>query len=210
MSLLIRPYCVADVAAISEITYRTGFKGEGLEGRDYVNDRRLWFLIFMYYYTKFEPQHFFVAEDVENRQVVGFICGSPDSAAQDNRFMRTMVWRIALRAFGVTLWRYPHTFINLVKMGRMLGQIQAHDNTVLYREFPAHLHINLLPDYQRRGLGGRLIRHFEEHMARAGACSGRGRGPRTCRGRFSSADAPTSTSRARGARASRGRGSALA
>jgi GNAT superfamily N-acetyltransferase len=35
-------------------------------------------------------------------------------------------------------------------------------------EFPAHLHINLLPEYQRFGLGTLLIQYFEDHMRNLG------------------------------------------
>ena len=44
----IRKYQPRDELALQDITYETGFKGQGLSGMDFVNDRRLWFLIFIY------------------------------------------------------------------------------------------------------------------------------------------------------------------
>ena len=66
MSIAIRPYQQADEAAVENITYQTGFKGQGLEGRDYFNDKRLFFMIFIAYYAHYEPEHFFVAVEDAN------------------------------------------------------------------------------------------------------------------------------------------------
>jgi ribosomal protein S18 acetylase RimI-like enzyme len=35
---------------------------------------------------------------------------------------------------------------------------------VFFAEYPAHLHMNLLPDYQGKGIGTRMILHFEDHL----------------------------------------------
>lgn len=169
MNEIIRPYRPEDEAAVSAITYRTGFKGEDLTGRRYFDDQRLFFYLFIYYYAHFEPEHFFVIELVDAGVVAGFICGSPDSSAQEQHFLSTMMWRIALRAFCVTLWRYPRTFKTFFALFRMLREIEGHDKKMLYAQYPAHLHINLLPGYQRHGLGQKLIRHFEQHMIQQGA-----------------------------------------
>lgn len=165
----IRPFQPADERAIEEITYRTGFKGEDLTGRGYFDDRRLFFLIFIGYYTRFEPEHCFVAEEQNTNRVVGFICGTPDTAVQESRFNQKMTWRIALRAFGFSSWRYPHSLKTLIKMlpkraalpdAEMIRQIEV--------EYPGHLHINLLPGFQGLGIGSRLMRHFETQMRNLG------------------------------------------
>ncbi len=161
----IRPFQPVDEPAIEEITYRTGFKGEDLTGRGYFDDRRLFFLIFIGYYTRFEPEHCFVAEAQETGQVVGFICGTPDTTTQEAHFQKWMIGRIALRAFGYSSWRYPRSFKTLLKM---MPKRQALPDAALIRqieaEYPGHLHINLLPGFQGVGIGSRLMRHFEVHM----------------------------------------------
>jgi GNAT superfamily N-acetyltransferase len=100
---------------------------------------------------------------------VGFICGTADSASQQARFQRTMIPRIALRALLFTSWRYPRTFktlISLRTMGR--GQDECGEHSAILSEYPAHLHIDLLAEYQGQGIGTRLMRHFEEHMLHEG------------------------------------------
>lgn len=170
MHVIIRPYRPEDETAVATITYRTGFKGEDLSGRHYFDDRHLFFLLFNAYYTRYERPHFFVAEDDESGEVVGYICGSLDSARKDELFMRRMGWRIWLRIVAVTLWRYPRTLQTFWIMGRMFRTLNKEDRAQLYMQYPAHLHINLLPDFQGCGLGTQLIVHFEAHLIQQGAC----------------------------------------
>lgn len=164
--IIIRKFIPTDEKAIENITYRTGFKGAGLEGRDYFNDRHLFYLIFIAYYARFEPEHFFVAEETESQQVVGFICGTFDTEKKASRFNRLMLWRIFLRAIFFTSWRYPKTMLTSLKLAFML----IHEPAIadlevdLQEQYPAHLHINLLPEYQRTGTGSRLITTFENHL----------------------------------------------
>lgn len=162
--VIIRPYHICDSQAVEDITYRTGFKGEDLFGRNYFDDKRLLYLIFIYYYPKFEPEHCFVVEDVRTRQVVGFICGTPDTIHQEKLFIRHIHWRILIRAFTFTVWRYPKTFTTLMKMSRIRPGITESEYSWVISNYPAHLHINLIPEYQRMGIGSRLIHHFANHL----------------------------------------------
>lgn len=170
--IIIRKFIPADEKAIENITYHTGFKGEGLEGRDYFNDRRLFYLIFIAYYARYEPEHFFVAEDTESGQVFGFICGTLDTEKQVQRFKRLMLWRLIVRAVFFTSWRYPKTMLTALKLAFMLIDEPAIANPEvnLQEQYPAHLHINILPEYQRTGTGSRLISTFENHLKNQGVC----------------------------------------
>ncbi len=164
----IRKYEKSDRSAIREITYRTGFKGEDLTGRGYFDDKELWFLVFIDYYCRYEPEHFFVIQNHVNGALVGFICGTPDSQAQEARFWKSMIWRIFLRALLVTSWRYWRSFKNLIAMRGMAGAGDRELERSIERQYPAHLHINVLPEYHGMGLGTRLISHFEEHLVAQG------------------------------------------
>jgi ribosomal protein S18 acetylase RimI-like enzyme len=166
----IRKYQKMDEPIIQEITFRTGFKGEDMSGRGFCDDTRLWFLIFIAYYARFEPQHFFVADEVSNHQVIGFICGTPDTLTQEARFRKQMVPRISLRLFGYTSWRYPRSFKTVINLLRsFLSQRDVGLEAQFVDQYPAHLHINLLPTHQGMGLGSRLIKQFEEHIRSLGA-----------------------------------------
>jgi len=167
---IIRNYQEEDEAAVEDITYRTGFKGEDLTGRDFIDDQRLCFLISIYYYARYEPEHFFVAVDTGNDAVVGFIAGTPDTAAQKKNYLKKIIWRITLRTFLFTIWRYPQSFKTLMKMARMVDSLGDRATAAaIQSEYPAHLHINLLPEYQSQGLGTRLMRHFEKYLIGQGA-----------------------------------------
>jgi len=164
-AIKIRSYQTVDELAIQEITYRTGYYGQDMTGRGYCGDARLWFLIFIGYYIRYEPEHCFVAEDSEIDQVVGFICGTPDTLNQEAQFRKWMVPQLALRLFGYTSWRYPRCFKNVWKMiWEYAKGTEAAVTDPILSQYPAHLHINILPDYQGIGLGTRLIQHFEKHM----------------------------------------------
>ena len=165
--IIIRPYRPQDQTALEEITYRTGFQGEDLTGKGFFDDKRLFFLIFIYYYPRYEPQHCFVAVDTRTRTdaVVGFICGTPDTARQRARFLKKVVPRIALRTLLYTVWRYPRTFKALLGMLRLWREVEDGESTAaIQAAYPAHLHIDLLAEYQSMGVGTRLMRHFEAHM----------------------------------------------
>ncbi|HBX70417.1 MAG TPA: hypothetical protein DEH25_13825 [Chloroflexi bacterium] len=161
--IIIRSYQPGDEPAIEAITYRTGFKGDDLTGRKYCDDAHLWFLIFIGYYTRYEPEHCFVA--VEGEQVIGFICGTPDTLAQEVRFRQKVVLRAALRLFGYTSWRYPRSFKTVLGLARQYAaEPKNTENDPILTQYPAHLHINVLPGHQSQGVGTQLIRRFENHM----------------------------------------------
>ena len=163
-AFVIRPYHPDDEGEVQEITFRTGFQGEDLTGRGYFDDRRLFFLIYIYYYTRYEPEHFFVVMDHQSKKVVGFIGGTTDTHAQERNYERLIVPRLAARAILVTSWRYPRTFRNFMQMRNTLDDIDQERIDEIAGVYPAHLHIDLAPGTQGQGLGGRLISHFEDHL----------------------------------------------
>ncbi len=198
-NIVIQNFHPGNEPTIENITFRTGFKGEGLEGRDYFNDKRLFYLIFIAYYARFEPEHFFVAVDVSSQnteekskfprdsttvspvqrisspsplldtrkgKVVGFICGTLNTALQEKRFARKMIWQIVTRALLVTSWRSPKTFTTLIRLGKMLVELKEDPELTaeIQTYYPAHLHINVLPEYHRTGIGTRLLQRFEAHL----------------------------------------------
>ena len=168
--IIIRKYRQEDQAAVEEITYQTGFHGEDLTGRGYFDDRRLFFLVFIYYYARWEPEHFFVAVERESDRVEGFICGTKDTHTQERNYAKRMIARILARVTLVTFWRHPRTFMNLFKMLRILDAIDQDRMREISETYPAHLHINMRPGSQGLGIGGRLLRRFEDHLRAFDVC----------------------------------------
>jgi len=77
-----------------------------------------------------------------------------------------MLWRIALRALSYSSWRYPKTIKTLISLGKVLIEMQEQPKLTaeIHTHYPAHLHINVLPEYHRTGVGTRLFQHYEKHL----------------------------------------------
>lgn len=161
----IRPCQSRDRDAVVTICHRTGYFGE--DAAPYFKDADLFGLLFTAYYLDHEPEHCFVADD--NGAAVGYIIGSVDTEAQREAFSRLIVPRIVKRAFTRTLFRHPGDVWFLLGLTDHADYEKELFTEDLVTNYPAHLHMNVLPDYQRRGLGGRLMARFVEAMRTAGA-----------------------------------------
>jgi ribosomal protein S18 acetylase RimI-like enzyme len=157
---MIRPAREGDAAAIEEICYRTGFMGEDLAGSGRFGDRKLFALIFCLYYVRYEIESCFVAE--QDGKVVGYIIGSGRAGTCAADIDRRMLPRIALRLFAYTSWRHPEAFREVLRWRRHQGDGCPPPG---YR---ALLHINILPGYQRRGLGSGLMAAFTAKLREEG------------------------------------------
>lgn len=100
------------------------------------------FLYNMYcdYYVERETEYCFAAVDERNRPI-GYILCAPDYTRYRAEFLKTYVKRMALAcplkvpmAFGGILMQKPFA-----------------------AEYPAHLHIDILDGWQRKGIGHRLM-----------------------------------------------------
>ena len=165
---IIRQYCLSDSQAIEDITYRTGFKGEDLTGRRFFDDKYLFYLIFIYYYTHFEPKNCFIADAINHHQIIGYVCGTTDTEKKELQYKKVIHRKILRRIITHTTWRYPKTLLTLLNLSRIQPRLVSSVTTDIILSYPAHLHVNILPEYQRSGLGTRLIHHFEEYISQKG------------------------------------------
>lgn len=146
-----------------EICWRTGFMGESLEGLGRFEDRRLFALVFVLSFPRFEPESCFLAIDEkegepESARAVGYIVGSARAAAQARYFSRVFAPRIAARAFLYDSWRHPESLRQLLQFLRGSRKDDTFaSQPVPSADYPACLHTNLLPAYQGMGLGTRLM-----------------------------------------------------
>jgi ribosomal protein S18 acetylase RimI-like enzyme len=165
-SLRFRCAVRGDADGIARVCWHTGYHGENLQGSGRFDDRRLFALLFARYYPLYEPHNAFVAVDTNGR-VAGYILGTTDSRTQARRFRRRMVPRIVFRAAAVSWWRHPESFRALSHFSRVSAAQTVPDD--VYERYPAHLHINLLAEFQRGGAGSVLMELFEAHVRAAGA-----------------------------------------
>jgi ribosomal protein S18 acetylase RimI-like enzyme len=149
---VIRPYRDSDLDDLYRICLQTGASGQ--DATSMFGDPRLLGHVFAAPYVRFEPSLAFVAEDAAG--VGGYIVGALDSRAFAERLEAG--WWPALRD------RYPAPPSGLRPDQWTLEQRVARFIHVpltvpaeLAEGYPSHLHINLLPRLQSRGLGRQLI-----------------------------------------------------
>ena len=158
----IRQYQPRDLDDLYSICVQTADNGQ--DATALFSDPTLPGHVFAAPYAIFEPSLTFVAEDQAG--VGGYIVGALDSQAFRQRLERD--WWPALRE------RYPEP-----PPSQALSQPERHTlhdihhawgtDDRLTEPFPSHLHINLLPRLQGRGLGRGLIMSLTSELRRQGS-----------------------------------------
>ena len=155
----IRPFRSGDEPALDDVCLKTA--DAGADGTGVLDDDDLWAEIFVLPYVARHPELAFVVE-TDDERVVGYIVGAPDTAAFEEWF-RTGWWpRHAAR------WPQPEA-----EESRQDGLLRyaygRHGGAEPYGDaYPAHLHIDLLPEAQGRGLGRLLIATFADALRAQG------------------------------------------
>lgn len=162
MTTTIRQYREGDWSAVYEVCVRTGAAGRDARGRyrsdDLIPD------IYAGPYLLLEPGHAYVLDDGE--RAVGYIIGTADTEGFVAAYRER--WLPLLRN------KYPEPPTSPVTLEEQKLDQMYHPEYLLRPELaqhPAHLHINLLPDYQGAGHGRALMTVFLGSVAAAGAKS---------------------------------------
>lgn len=148
---IVRPYRPADLPELYGICLKTSL--DGADATHLYEDPKLVGEIFAAPYAVLEPQHAFVAE--EDGEVAGYILGTADTRAFEAR-LETAWWPALRRRYGDT------AAIPLRKRSRQdwdayyIHHPPANPQAAVDLA-PAHLHIDLLPPLQGRGMGKRLM-----------------------------------------------------
>ncbi|ALJ19411.1 GNAT family N-acetyltransferase [Microbacterium sp. No. 7] len=151
----IRPFRAGDEPAIAEICVRTADDGGDATGL--LDDDALWPAMFALPYAARHPDLAFVAE-VDGR-VVGYVVGTDDTRRFEEWF--------AAEWWPAAGTRWPRDGAG--RQAELLAYADARGGAGPYADdHPAHLHIDLLPEAQGRGLGRRLIATFVDALRRRG------------------------------------------
>ena len=156
---MIRPYEPRDYDAVSRICTLTAERGGDATGL-YASDE-LMPDIFVRPYTAFQPDLVFVVDDEQG--VAGYIVGVDDTAAFTAWFSRE--W-IPAEIAG----RYEHTD-PVVTKDDLIRHLAFWPERMLIAElddYPAHLHIDLLPRLQGQGVGRQLIATLSDALRARG------------------------------------------
>lgn len=161
-----------------DICWRTGLMGESLEGTGRFEDRRLFGLLFCLQYPSLRDPCSFVAVAATpegGERAVGYVLGAADTDAQRRDFRRRMLPRIAARLFLYDWWRHPESFRQALAFRRAERSGPEEEPAARQRlggpDFPAHLHIDILPERQGKGIGSALMERLLGELKRRG-CPG--------------------------------------
>jgi ribosomal protein S18 acetylase RimI-like enzyme len=160
--VVIRPYRPEDRAAVYDICIRTGDKGN--DARRLYRDHDLLPDVFAGPYVALEPELSFVVDN--GSRAVGYVVGTADTAFFVRRYRAAWLPRLT--------YRYPPRGAGSpagTPTDEMVRLMHSPERMILpdLAAYPAHLHIDLLPDYRRMGLGRALMEHFLDALALSGA-----------------------------------------
>jgi ribosomal protein S18 acetylase RimI-like enzyme len=148
---VVRPYRPGDRAALFDICVRTAH--DGGDSRHLYPDPELMPSIFAAPYAVLEPDLAFVLDDGE--RAVGYIVGTADTVRFVEAFRRRWLPRVRDRFPPLT---GPPT----TPSEHMIALLHAPERMIVpeLADYPAHLHIDLLPSHQRAGYGRTLMTTF--------------------------------------------------
>lgn len=153
----IRPYRPGDRDAIYDVCLRTADAGQ--DATALYTDPELVGDVFAGPYAYLEPDFAFVLDNGE--RAVGYVLGTPDTA----RFVKAMreLWLPLVGSRHPEPQGPPNT-----RDEQMASLLHHPEDIRVLDDYPAHLHIDLLPDYQRSGFGRQLINTVLNAFAQAG------------------------------------------
>ncbi|HEX5402878.1 MAG TPA: GNAT family N-acetyltransferase [Pseudonocardiaceae bacterium] len=146
--VVIRPFRPADRDGIYDVCLRTADGGQ--DATALYRDPELVGDIFAGPYAYLEPDFAFVLDD--GGQVTGYVLGAPDST----RFAEAMreKWLPLVGA------KHPEPAGPPADRDEEMAYLLHHPELMVHAklaDYPAHLHIDLLPGYQRSGHGRRMM-----------------------------------------------------
>lgn len=146
MAYSIRLYKTSDREQIRNICHLTATDPA------YVADKELVATLYAEYYTDFEPENIFVVAREEDDVAVGYILCAENYKNYIKNSKKTILPKVKKMNKG-------QAFLH------RLGFIQER---YLAGKYPAHLHIDILPEAQRQGFGTKLVDTLVAHLKAKG------------------------------------------
>ena len=160
--LFVRNYQSGDWEAVYDVCVRTGDRGG--DASQSFSEPRIVPDVFAGPYLYLEPDLAFVLDDGE--RPVGYVIGTADTADFVHRYSHHWLPRLQQSYPAVPT---PPFMSNDDFFLFLLHRPERMLVTEVLERHPAHLHIDILPPYQGRGFGRRLIETFTAAAGQAGA-----------------------------------------
>jgi GNAT superfamily N-acetyltransferase len=159
----IRPFEPADLDACYAVSLATGLAGG--DASHLYRDPKIMGQIYLAPYARLEPSLALVVEDADG--VAGFAVGTTNTMAWEARLERD--WWPSLRRRYADSADVPPADRTADQRRAFMIHHPERTPVEIAGKFPAHLHLNLLPRTQRRGVGSALLCAWLEKAARVGA-----------------------------------------
>ncbi|MDI9541216.1 MAG: GNAT family N-acetyltransferase [Bacillota bacterium] len=111
--------------------------------------------LYIDYYTEFSKENCFIAKNLENNDIVGYIIAEVDF----NRFQNHMLTYYLPQAKAIR-----KDFEQKVKE-------EVNSYAPFINQYDAHLHMDVKPGYQHQGIGTMMLKHLLNHLKNKG-CKG--------------------------------------
>jgi ribosomal protein S18 acetylase RimI-like enzyme len=136
----IRPYQQKDYENLREVCFVTATP-------PYNKNKDITAALFCEYYLNYEGEHCFVVADQDDN-AVGYILCAPDYTEFVKKFTKyqlPIVRKLSFKEY-------------------VLHKLEFMYNKKVAKDYPAHLHIDIMPDFQRMGMGKKLVDALMAHL----------------------------------------------
>lgn len=160
MPVILRRATELDESSLSQICLFTANAGTSAE---HLHDHgELPGLVYAIPYVKLPTTFGYVMVDDSTNEVVGYTLASTDTRTYEREAAEHW-WPVLQATYPLTLGGKPadQRYLKLLR-----DMHTAPDANIAFS--PAHLHIDILPEYQRQGWGRRLIDRVAEHLKEEG------------------------------------------
>ncbi len=152
--ITLRPVEDRDIESLYAISLATGASGE--DAASLYEDGRMMGHIYSAPYAALSPSTCFVADN--GREVVGFAVGAIDTCSFEEQLEDE--WWPELRAIYADPHDLPRSIWNADQKRCFMIHHPQRTPAEITKEYPSHLHINLLPQAQGIGIGSSLLKSW--------------------------------------------------
>jgi GNAT superfamily N-acetyltransferase len=160
----IRAYRSGDRQAIRDLCVATAWMGQPAPER--IANAWIWAEYWTRYFTDADSRHTWVVARAEDGGVVGYLTGTAD-ARRVERYVPWLLPGMILRTITRRLLRRHQTRTAILGMARSALRGELDVPHWVRRDFPATLHIDLLPETRGLGLGRKLFNLYLRGMQAA-------------------------------------------